>query len=168
MSQTPMPPETMQGYAPPSVTQFSVFLDMRVGKMLELLEVFEAQALTLAGVSVIDSTDHAVVRVVTSRAELARRLLQRHQLPYSEVDVLVVELTDNCSLDSLCVTLLNPELNIHYMYPLMVRPRGNCAMVIHTDDNVMAGHILRRRHFTLLGENDLGENATGSDPQRDN
>ena len=152
-------------YQPPSNTQFSVFLDMRVGKMLELLEVFDAQAIRLVGVSVIDSTDHAVVRLVTSRAELARRLLQRHQLPFSEVDVLVVEITDKMPLDTLCVALLSPELNIHYMYPLMVRPRGNCAMVIHTDDNVMAGQILRRKMFTLLGENDLGENATGSDPQ---
>jgi len=158
--------EPQSNFQPPSNTQFSVFLDMRVGKMLELLEVFEQQSITLAGVSVIDSTDHAVVRLITSRAELARRLLQRHDLPYSEVDVLVVEVTQRRTLDDLCVTLLNPELNIHYIYPLMVRPRGNCSMVIHTDDNVMAGQILRRKHFTLLGENDLGDNATGSDPQQ--
>jgi len=157
--------EPQSKYQPPSNTQFSVFLDMRVGKMLELLEVFEQQSITLAGVSVIDSTDHAVVRLITSRAELARRLLRRHDLPFSEVDVLVVELTDQRTLDDLCVTLLNPELNIHYIYPLMVRPRRHCAMVIHTDDNVMAGQILRRKLFTLLGENDLGDNATGSDPQ---
>ena len=28
----------------------------------------------------------------------------------------------------------------------------------------VAGQILRRKLFTLLGENDLGDNATGSDP----
>ena len=36
-------PETEQGYAPPTVRQFSVFLDNRVGKLLELLELLEEE-----------------------------------------------------------------------------------------------------------------------------
>ena len=33
--------ETELGYPPPTLRQFSVFLDNRVGKLLELLEAFE-------------------------------------------------------------------------------------------------------------------------------
>ncbi len=164
MVETPVEEQISRGFQPPCNVQFSVFLDMRVGKMLELLRVFSGQALTVAGLTVIDATDHAVVRILTSRSELARRLLQRHELAYCEADVLVAELADNDSLSDLCEALLTTELNIHYMYPLLVKPRGHSALVIHTDDYVLAGQVLRRKLFHLLCENELGDNATGSDP----
>ena len=74
MAQTPVSDQTTFGFEPPRNTQFSVFLDNRVGQLLDLTGVFEGHALTMAGLSVIDSADHAVVRVLTSRSDLARRL----------------------------------------------------------------------------------------------
>lgn len=149
-----------QGYEPPRNVQFSAFLDNRCGKLLELVEIFDGHALSLVALSVIDSADHAVVRLVTSRADLARRLLERHHIPFSEADILVVELGYEQTLSKLCISLLSAELNIHYAYPLMMRPHGVPTIALHTDDQVLAGQILRRKMFTLLGENDLGDNAT--------
>ena len=159
---------TTQGYMPPCTTQFSVFLDNRVGKLLELLEVFEGQFLTLAGLSVLDTTDHAVVRIITSNAALARRLLQRNKLPYSEVDVIVAETPDSNTFTRICIALFSAEISVNYAYPLLVQPRGHAAIAIHVDDRTLAGQILRRKMFTLLEENDLGDNATGSDPLDEN
>ena len=85
---------TIQGYQPPLNTQFAVFLDNRVGKLLELIEVFNGHALELVALNLADSADHAVVRLVTLYAELAFRLLTRHNTPFSETEVLVVELMD--------------------------------------------------------------------------
>ena len=153
-----------RGYQPPLNVQFSVFLDMRVGRLLELLDTLEGHALTLAALSVVDATDHAVVRVLTSRSELARRVLERHKLPFAEANVLVVELAGQQTMACLCTALVNAELNVHYTYPLLVRPRGHAAIALHVDDYVLAGQVLRRQMFTLFGENDLGDNASGSDP----
>lgn len=153
---------TSLGYEPPRNVQFSVFLDNRVGKLLKLVEIFHGQSLRLAGFSILDSADHAVVRIVTSRSDLARRLLERHELPFSEVDVLVVELERHHTMAMLCKGLLAAELNIHYIYALMIRPHGNAAVVLHSDNQHVACEILRRRLFTMLGENDLGENALES------
>lgn len=164
MVNTATPEATMPAFQPPVNVQFSVFLDMRVGKMLELIDIFQDQHLTLAGLSVMDATDHAVVRIVTSNHELCRRLLARHNLPASEIDVVIAELPTADSLSHVCNTLLRAELNLHYLYPLLVCPRGHTAIALHTDDNVLATQLLRRKLITVLAENDLGENATGSDP----
>lgn len=155
---------TTQGFQPPYNTQFSAFLDNRCGKLLELVEIFSGHALRLVALSVVDSADHAVVRLVTSRAALARRLLQRHDIPFSEAEILVVELGPDHTLSQLCIALLSAELNIHYAYPLMVRSHGIPTIALHTDDQILAGQILRRKMFTLLGENDLGENSSWGDP----
>jgi len=151
---------TTHGFEPPRNVQFSVFLDNRVGKLLELIEIFHGQSLRLVGFSILDAADHAVVRILTSRSDLARRLLQRHELPFSEAEVLVIELEEEHSLSLACKALLAGELNIHYAYPLVVRPHGHAAVALHTDDHHLACGLLRRRLFTLLAENDLGENAT--------
>ena len=162
MSQAPVEAATTGGFQAPSNTQFGVFLDMRVGKLLDLLRVFEGQALTLAGLSVVDSADHAVVRIVTSNAILARRLLERHGMPYSMADVLVIELDGSRGLTDVCEVLVRAELNIHYAYPLIVQPRGLPTIVLHTDDIHFAAQLLRRKLFTLFGENDLGDNRPRS------
>jgi len=91
MAQAPVAEQTGFRFEPPRNTQFSVFLDQRVGRLLDLMEIFSGQALTVAGLSVVDSADHAVVRIITSRGELARRLLNRHNLPFSEAAVVAVE-----------------------------------------------------------------------------
>lgn len=164
MSQTPAVAEPLIRFQPPMNRQFSVFLENRVGKMLDLLDVFDGQAITLAALAVSDAADHAVVRVLTSNEALARRLLARHALPFSEIDVLVVELNPSRTFRDACKVLLSAEVNLHYAYPLLVHPRGLPAIVIYTDDNTLAGQLLRRKLFTLLAENDLGDNASRSAP----
>ena len=164
MSQAALEAAAASRFEAPRNIQFSVFLSQRVGKLLDLLEIFEGQQLTLAGLSVIDSTDHAVVRLLTSNEVLCRRLLDRHGLPFSEAGVLVVELARGRTLARMCSCLLSAELNIHFAYPLLVRPRGLPAAVLHTDDLLLSAQILRRKLFTLLAENDLGDNASRNTP----
>jgi len=151
-------------YQPPSNTQFSVFLPNRVGRMLDLSAIFDSNLLTLASLSVVDATDHAVVRVVTSNADLCRRLLLREGLHFSEAEVLVVEIGPGRTLTELCRCLLTIEVNLQYAYPLLIQPRGLPVVVIHTDDIVISGQILRRKMFALLGENDLGDNSSRNTP----
>lgn len=163
MSQSPLGSATSRGYEHPQNIQFSVFISNRVGQLHELVRIFDGQALTIASLSVIDSADYAVVRLVTSRADLARRLLERAGLPFAQTDILVVDIGAECRLAELCASLLSAEINIHFAFPLLVRPRGHAAVALHCDDRLLAAQVLLKRRFQLLGENDLGENATPGD-----
>lgn len=164
MSQAPTSEALSPAYEPPKNTQFGIFLENRVGKLVDLLDVFDGHAITLAGYTVIEAADHAVVRLLTSRADLARRLLERASMQFGESEVLVVEIDGRRSMAKLCRALLAAELSIHYSYPLLVRPRGIPAIVLRTDDPILAAQILRQKFFTLLGENDLGDNASRGTP----
>lgn len=156
MSQASTPIETTRGYAPPSVRQFSVFLANQIGKLYELLEIFESEpGVQLCALSVVDSADHAVVRMIPNNSAAARALLRDHNLPFSEMDILVVELTGSHTLTSLCLYLLGAELNIQFAYPLMLTPTGESAIALAVDDKILAGQILRSKQFRILGEADL-------------
>ncbi len=155
MGQAATPPETTLGFAPPTVTQFSVFLDNKVGKLLDLLEGFSTSPCRICALSVHEASDHAVVRLVTSKSAIAARILADHKLTYSETDVLVIELSAGHTLSTLCLSLLGAELNIHFAYPLMLRPNGTPTIALAVDDPTLAGQILRRKEFRLFGEADL-------------
>jgi hypothetical protein len=146
---------TAQSYAPPTVTQFSVFLVNKVGKLYDLMEALEKAPCHVCALSVHEASDHAVVRVVTSHSAKARHVLREAGLPSSERDVLVVELSRGHTLASMCLCLLAAELQIQFAYPLMTTPGGSPAVALAVDDMTLAGQILRRKEFRLLGEADL-------------
>jgi hypothetical protein len=154
---------TEYGYGPPLCTQFSVFLDNRVGKLLELVELFDDGPIKLVALSVAEAADYAVVRLVTTNSDKARQMFEDNKLAYAMAEILVVQLGENQRLSKLCLSLLAAELNIDYAYPLMVSPAGHPTMAIRCDDPVLAGQILRKKGFGLISEDQLRE-AAGEEP----
>jgi hypothetical protein len=155
MSQV-QPPPTGQSYSPPCVRQFSVFVVNKVGKLLEVVRLFdEATNVHLVAFSVVEASDHAVVRLIPNNADAARVLLREHGLSFAEMDLLVVELCEGHTLTSMCLYLLGAELNIRFAYPMMLRPNGTPTIALSVDDQTLAGQILRKKSFRLLGEGDL-------------
>lgn len=156
MSHASIPLETRQGYATPSVRQFSVFLDNKVGKLLELVEAFDdAPGCQICSLTVHEASDHAVVRLMPNASQVARDILKQKRLPFSETDLLVVELSRGHSLSTLCLHLLGAELNIYFAYPVMLRPNGAPTIALSVDDMTLAGQVLRKKGYRLLGEADL-------------
>jgi hypothetical protein len=155
MSQASSPLETAHGYSPPTVSQFSVFLTNKVGKLHDLVEAFDGSVCQICALSVHEASDHAVVRIITNSADAARQVLKNENLPYSEREVLVVELSGSHTLSSMCLCLLAAELSIHFAYPLMLRTSPAPTIALAVDDLTLAGQILRRKDFRLLGEADL-------------
>ncbi|MEM7229585.1 MAG: acetolactate synthase [Planctomycetota bacterium] len=155
MSQV-LPQSTARGFAPPSVRQFSVFLENKVGRLLNLVTIFdEAEAVHLCAFSVMETSDYAVVRIIPNNSDAARSLLREQAVAFSESDLLIVEIGDEHTLTSMCLYLLGAELNIRFAYPLMLRPNGRPTIALAVDDHTLAGEVLRRKHFRLMGEADL-------------
>jgi hypothetical protein len=149
-------PPTAQSYSPPTVRQFSVFLENKVGTLLNLVRHFdEAPTVHLCAFSVHESSDFAVVRLVANNADAARVLLREQNVAFSELDLLIVELCGDHTLSRLCLYLLGAELNIHFAYPLMLVAHDTATIALAVDDQHLAGQILRKKQFRLLGEEDL-------------
>jgi hypothetical protein len=69
---------------------------------------------------------------------------------------MVVELADGPGdLSKLLAALLMAEVNVHFSYPLLVRPRGRAVLVLHVDDIECATSVLLGEGFKLLTQGDL-------------
>ena len=147
---------TARGRDWPSVRQFNVFLENRLGALLELVRRFETTDNRIVSLTVVDSADCAIIRIVLRDPERAREIFDQARVPVTESDLLVVQLPEGPQpLLHICKALLMAELNVNYAYPLLVGPLGNAALALHVEDIENAAHILQGQGFTLFTENDL-------------
>jgi hypothetical protein len=147
---------TARGRDWPSVRQFNVFVANRLGGLAYVIRQFETTDIRIVSLTVVDSADCAIIRMVLSDPERAKEVFERAKLPVTESDLLVVKLPDSAHpLLQICKSLLSAELNIHYAYPLLVKPHGAAALALYVEDHETAAKNLERQGFVLFTENDL-------------
>jgi hypothetical protein len=157
-----LPPQTESGsgFESTRVRQFTVFLENKVGRLQSLVRTLEMGAGNIAAMSIEESADTALVRLICSEPDDSSRVLNAAGFPFSESDLLAVELPKHSRqpLIQICSALLAAEINIHYAYPLLMRPRGGPCLALYVDDSTLAARLLIRKGFTLIGESDLRHN----------
>jgi hypothetical protein len=151
---------TARGRDYPTIRQFTVFLENRVGQLLEVVRRFEGTGIRIVALSINDSAECAFVRFLVSHPERGREILERAGLAIIESDLLGVELPDNTQpLLQVCSALLQAEINIAQSYPLFTKADSAAAVAIMVDNTDLAVEILGKKGFRLLNEDDLRDSA---------
>jgi hypothetical protein len=137
------------------VRQFSVFAENRVGRLYDLTALFKQHNVHIMAITVLDTTDSAVIRLIVDDREKARELMVNNDFPYTESEVLAVEIQDATSLRDVLSALLEAEINIHYVYSFIKRPNGKSALAISVEDGDVAAQALNNRGFKILSQRDI-------------
>lgn len=147
---------TLRGRDYPAIRQFTVFLENRVGQLLDVVRRFEGSKVTIVALSIHDSTECSFVRFLLSHPEQGREVLERAGLALIETDLIGVELPDSAQpLLQVCTALLQAEVNIVQAYPLLMHPHGNPAVALMVDNIEMGQETLAAKNFRMLTEDDL-------------
>lgn len=147
--------ETNTTIAADPVRQFSVFAENRVGRLHELTALFKQHQVHIMAITVLDTTDSAIMRLIVDDREKARELMVNNDFPYTECDVLAVEITDETDLQAVLAALLEAEINVHYVYSFIKRPEGRAALAINVEDADVAAQALNQRGFKVLTQRDI-------------
>ncbi len=149
---------TMRGRNYPTIRQFTVFMENRVGQLMEVIRRFEGSRVRIVALSITDSAECSFVRFLLSHPEQGREILERAGLAMIESDLIGVELPEGHQpLLQVCTALLQAEVNIIQAYPLILRPRGRPAVALMVDNIEMGLETLGRKSFTMISEADLAE-----------
>jgi hypothetical protein len=147
---------TMRGRNYPAIRQFTIFLENRVGKLLEVIRRFEGSQVRIVALSISDTAESALVRLLVSHPEQGREILERAGLAIIESDLIGVEIPrGHQALLEICTALLQAEVNIIQAYPLLVRPRGHAAVALMVDNIEIAQETLASKGFAMITEADL-------------
>lgn len=154
------PFQTMRGRNFPAIRQFTIFLENRVGQLLEVVRRFEGTGIRVCALSISDAAECAFVRFLVSDADRGREILERAGLAMIETDLIGVELPEGPQpLLRVCTALLQAELNIIQAYPLIVRPHGKPAVAIMVENIETAMTTLQEKGFTIITEGDLSDDS---------
>jgi len=153
-----LPPQTQEGagFEPTRVRQFTVFMENRVGRLQSLVRAYEETDGRIIALSIQNSADTALVRLICSDPDAAKDVLNKDKFSFTEQDLLVVAVPKRTKhpLVMICAALLAAEINIHYAYPLLISP-GGPALALYVDDPTLAAQLFIKKGFTLIGESDL-------------
>lgn len=146
---------TMKSPGDEPVIQFSLFVANKMGRLHDFASVLKHQGVHVLAITVLDSTDSAIVRVVVDDPARARELLRHHGFPFTEARILVVEVDVETRLENALAALLEAEINIHYLYAFLSMPGGRAMLALNLEDLDVASEALRRHNFRVLGQGDL-------------
>jgi hypothetical protein len=147
---------TMRGRNYPTIRQFTVFLENRVGQLLEVVRRFEGSKVRIVALSITDSAECAFVRFLLSHPEQGREILERAGLALIETDLIGVELPPgDQALLRICTALLQAEVNIIQAYPILARPHGRPAVALMVDNLDIGQETLTEKGFNMISEADL-------------
>ena len=97
--------------------QVSVFLENKPGRLANVLSALARQKINITALTVMDSYDNSVLRLVTGDLSRTREVLTGLNARHAETDVLVVELRNQPgALSRVCELLGAEHINIEYAY----------------------------------------------------
>ena len=119
------------------VKQLSVFIENREGRLEQVSDVLKTQNINILSLSMADTTEYGMLRMVVSNPEVAKKALREEGFSAMLTDVLAVKLEDKVGeLHKMTHILCSQGLNIEYMYALASANRR--AMIVKASDGETA------------------------------
>jgi len=150
--------ETARDRADPRLRQISFFLPNRLGALFRATQHLEREQVRICGLSLLDATDHVVVRMIVDRPETAKTQLAEAVYPVYEADLLGVALPakEEFGIRKVLHGLLSAEINIAYAYALIVQVDGHPVLALKVDDMDMAARVVLAAKLDLVDQEQLG------------
>lgn len=118
-----------------SVHQISVFLENRAGQLAEITAVIAENGIDLRAISIAETADYGVLRMIVDDAEKATSVLLTHGYILSMTPVVVVAVPDAPGgLAPVLAILAEGQIDIEYMYSLFTHKEGKAYMVFRISD----------------------------------
>lgn len=138
------------------VRQFSVMVPNRVGALAAMIKMLRGSNIETLGISVQDSRDATVARLVVSDPESTEQLFMERGFAYTESQIVVVAFKESGPGLLQCLdTLMVAETNIDFAYALLPHPQGLSLLALHVEDYEFALAILHQSGFKLMYQADL-------------
>ena len=126
-------------------SQFSIFMVNKPGVLAQILGEFARAKINIVALTVMDSVEHGVMRVIFEEPDHAREILAKLNMPYNETQVLCVNLTNRSgALAAVAERLAQNHINISYAYCTAGAKGGRTTGVLKLADVKKAMRILKQ------------------------
>ncbi|MFA5238735.1 MAG: ACT domain-containing protein [Phycisphaerae bacterium] len=126
------------------VIQFSIFMVNKPGVLAKVLGEFARAKINIVAMTMMDSVEHGVMRVIFETPAKAREVLAKLNMPCNETEVLCAELDNKPgALATVAEKLARNHINISYAYCTAGAKGGRTTGVLKVADVKKAMKILQ-------------------------
>jgi hypothetical protein len=139
-----------------TVDQLSVFVENKPGHLLEITEALGEAGIDLRALSIGDTAEFGVLRLIVSEADRALAVLREAGFTVSLTQVLAVSLADTPgSLSKILRVIAGAGINVEYLYAFVTRKSGGAYVVFRVEDNAAATAVLDKNGIVPVGPEEL-------------
>ena len=125
--------------------QISVLIENEKGKLAAVSTLLAKRKINLQALSIADTTDYGILRVVTDRTDDALEALTEAGFLAKVTDVLAVKIKDEPgSLAKIISALAASDISVEYTYAFTSTEPGIAVMAFRVDDNKKAVDALAK------------------------
>lgn len=143
------------------VPQISVFIQNERGRLAAVARVLADEGINLKALSLADTADFGILRLITSEPDRAARILRQHNFTLRQDDVIAIEVEDRPGGLADLLDILNREdINVEYMYAFSELRTGRAPLIFRFEDPERAIEVLTTAGLSVLSRVELfGEGA---------
>jgi len=124
-------------------TQFSIFLINRPGVLADITNALAKAEVNIFALSLSDSGEHGVLRIVTTDSEKTRQVLEETHDRWTETEILVVPMNNETGIFATLIDkLAAAKINVTYVYCTASESGGTTNAVVKLADPAGALKLL--------------------------
>ena len=118
------------------VEQISIFLENKSGRLAEVATVLAGAAINIRALSLADTTDFGILRLIVNDTEKAKQVLKENGFTVGKTEVIAVEVPDRPGgLANILNAMKDKVINVEYMYAFVQKSGGNAIIISHSCDS---------------------------------
>lgn len=138
------------------IKQISVFISNQKGSLAELTDILITHGIDIRAISVFDTADFGILRMVVSDPNKAVEVLQQEGFVAKVSKVLAVEPDDEPgSLNRIFTLMKDHDINIDYIYSFVMRKREMPYIVLKADDLKRAADVLSSNGINVVNKEEV-------------
>lgn len=133
------------------VRQISVFLENKKGRLAKVTRLLGEQGINIRALSIADTTDFGILRMIVNDPEKAERLLKAAGFAVTTTGVLAVEIPDRPGgLADVLDILEQAGMNIEYLYAFVEKASTDALVLIRVEELAAAAEVLKGAGVSVL------------------
>ena len=138
-----------------AVKQLSIFIENKHGRLSEAIKGISESDINIRALSIGDSSDYGIVRMIVSDLDRARNLLGENILS-KITSVVAVKMDDKGgALYKILRALEEAEINVMYTYAFTSNKQFGAYVVLRVDDVEATEKVLSDRGFELATDEEI-------------
>ncbi len=139
-----------------SVKQVSVFIENKKGRLAELTKILADNKIDMCALSLADTTDFGILRVLTDKPDEAKEVLSQNGFVVKTTKVIAISMENvPGGLAKILSALDEKEVSVEYMYAFVGQKSHEAFGVIRVDDEEKANAVLKEIGVRVLENKEI-------------